>query len=357
VAFSDELRPEAGAVLASLADQGISFKVLSGDHPATVQTAVSQLHLPLSGCQVLSGDDFEAAGDKAEVVRRCSVFGRVSPQQKRVIVQLLEECGHHVAMIGDGVNDILPIKQAHLGIAMGAGSQAAKAVAGLVLENNDFALLPETLEEGRTIVRNLRRSAKLFLVKNVYSLVLIVVLALCGGLFGLAFPYLPQQVTLLNWLVIGIPAFVIALSRERSAACARPSFLGEVGSFAVRTGLVFASAGLAVLLWAPPVAGSEADARRTLLLTTLILLGVTAVFRTLTDGEPTLLRGDTKYRLIALVALPVFMLAIYWPPAADFFRLEAPSSSEWAVVILVAIAAYLLTRLLDRWCKGASRKG
>src|SRR5207237_9840568 len=128
--------------------------------------------------------------------------------------QTIKDAGFHVAMIGDGVNDVLPIKRADLGIAMGEGSQASKTVSGLVLENNNFALLPETLEEGRTIVRNLRRSAKLFLVKNVYSFILIVA---CGtGAFGLRFPYLPQQVTLLNWLVIGIPAFVIAVSRERS---------------------------------------------------------------------------------------------------------------------------------------------
>src|SRR5579871_593585 len=103
-------------------------------------------------------------------------------------------------MIGDGVNDVLPIKSAQLGIAMGEGSSASKTVSGLVLENNNFALLPETLEEGRTIIRNLRRSAKLFLVKNVYSILLI----LAGVLLFNTFPYEPQQVTLLNLLTIGI---------------------------------------------------------------------------------------------------------------------------------------------------------
>src|SRR5262245_51508350 len=122
-------------------------------------------------------------------------------------------------MIGDGVNDVLPIKTAQLGIAMGAGSQARKTVAGLVLEHNNFALLPETLEEGRTIVRNLRRSAKLFLTKNVYSLLLLLPGSL--GWFGLPFPYVPQQVTLLNWLVIGIPALAIAFTRQRSTSATK----------------------------------------------------------------------------------------------------------------------------------------
>src|SRR4029079_5070491 len=108
-----------------------------------------------------------------DLINKRSVFGRVAPLQKVQIVQTLQDTGRHVAMIGDGVNDVLPIKKADLGIAMGEGRQAAKTVSGLVLENNNFALLPETLEEGRTIIRNLRRSAKLFLVKNVYSFILI----------------------------------------------------------------------------------------------------------------------------------------------------------------------------------------
>src|SRR5262249_50515018 len=184
------------------------------------------------------------------------------------IVQALKDRGHFVAMIGDGVNDVLPIKNAQLGIAMGEGSQAAKTVAGLVLERNDFALLPETLEEGRTIVRNLRRSAKLFLTKNVYSLFLIIPGAV--GLFDLPFPYLPQQVTLLNWLVIGIPALVITLTRERSAAPTRPRFLREVGWFAVRTGVVFGLAGLVTLVVSRHVLGDDVRTQRTLLLSVLI---------------------------------------------------------------------------------------
>src|SRR5206468_5914526 len=155
---------------------------------------------------VVTGDLLESTPDKGELIARRSVFGRVAPQQKVEIVKALQGKGCFVAMIGDGVNDVLPIKKAHLGIAMGEGSQASKTVAGLVLENNQFALLPETLEEGRTIIRNLRRSGKLFLTKNVYSLLLLVPGAL--NLFGLPFPYVPQQVTLLNWLVIGIPALV-----------------------------------------------------------------------------------------------------------------------------------------------------
>ncbi len=293
VALSDELRPEAGSVLEALAAQGIAFKVISGDNPETVRATVAHLKLPLARDPVITGDQLAAAPNKAELIDQRSVFGRVSPQQKVEIVQALKDRGRFVAMIGDGVNDVLPIKNSHLGIAMGEGSQASKTVAGLVLENNNFALLPETLEEGRTILRNVRRSAKLFLTKNVYSLLLILPGAV--GLFGLPFPYMPQQVTLLNWLVIGMPALVIALSRERSRAPTRSDFLREVGWFALRTGFVFALAGLTILLLSVQVWRDPVRTQRTLLLSLLVLLGITALLRALKDGESEPLVGDAKF--------------------------------------------------------------
>jgi cation-transporting ATPase E len=349
VALSDELRPEAGKVLEALAAQGIDFKVISGDNPETVRATVSHLDLPLARDPVVSGDELARAPNRVELIRTRSVFGRVAPQQKVEIVQTLQDLGRYVAMIGDGVNDVLPIKRAHLGIAMGEGSQASKTVSGLVLENNNFALLPETLEEGRTIIRNLRRSAKLFLTKNVYSLILIVPGAL--GLFGLPFPYVPQQVTLLNWLVIGIPAFIIAITRERSRAPTRPDFLREVGWFAVRTGVIFGVAGLVLLLVSIHVFDvRDPRTQRTLLLSLLVLLGVTALLRALTDGESQPLVGDRWLRWLAIAAIPAYLLALYLPFSYRFFQLEPLTEPrQWLLVVGVAIPAFLLCRLSDRW--------
>jgi cation-transporting ATPase E len=353
VALSDELRPEAGTVLEALTAQGIAFKVVSGDNPETVRATVGGLNLPLAREPVVAGDQLHS-GDPDELILNHSVFGRIAPEQKVLIVRTLQERGRHVAMIGDGVNDLLPIKKADLGIAMGDGAQATKTVAGLVLEHNDFALLPETLEEGRTIVRNLRRAAKLFLTKNVYSFVLILAYSL--GLFGLPFPYLPQQVTLLNWLVIGIPAFVIALSRERSTAATRPRFLREVGWFAIRTGVIFALAGLAILVlaaryWPTDVdvaPGGEETTQRTMLLSVLILLGITALLRALRDGEPAQLKGDNRFRLLAILAVPAYLIAMYWPLSARFFQLDALTIGQWLTVTAVAAGSYGLTLLSDR---------
>jgi cation-transporting ATPase E len=343
VALSDELRPEATSVLAALSAQGISFKVISGDNPETVRATVSGLELPLAHEPVVTGNELAAANDPQELIASRSVFGRVAPEQKVAIVKALQAQGKHVAMIGDGVNDVLPIKTADLGIAMGEGSQASKTVAALVLERNDFGLLPETLEEGRTIVRNLRRSAKLFLTKNVYSLVLIVLYSL--GAFGLPFPYIPEQVTLLNWLVIGIPALVIALSRERSASATRPRFLREVGWFAIRTGVIFAMAVVVVLVLS---ADHVEKVQRTMLLTVLILLGITALLRVLTDGEEKPLAGDGRFRLLAAMVVPVYLLVLYLPFSAHFFKLEPLTFAQWGLVVVVAAGGYGLTLLSDR---------
>ena len=352
IVLADELRPEAGRVLQALSAQGIAFKIISGDNPETVRATVSHLKLPLALEEVISGPELAKAEDKGNLVEKHSVFGRIEPRQKVEIVEALQKNGHLVAMIGDGVNDVLPIKRSDLGIAMGEGSQAAKTVSSLVLENNDFAMLPETIEEGRTIVRNLRRAGKLFLVKNVYSLILIIVYS--AGFLSLPFPYRPQQVTLLNWLVIGIPAFIIALTRERSTSAAKTSFLREVGSFALRTGIVFGSAGIAMLALAKHAWCFDEKTQRTMLLSVLILLGITALLRALTDGNDRPLAGDKRLRWLALGAVPVYLLAMYWPMSARFFELSELGWQQWLQVLAVAAPAYGLTLLSDRYLASSS---
>jgi cation-transporting ATPase E len=352
VALGDELRPEAAGVLRDLAGQGIDFKILSGDHAETVRATVaplvadaSALALRALACTaVLTGAQMEEEADAAELVATGCVFGRVSPWQKVQIVKALRARGRHVAMIGDGVNDVLPIKNANLGIAMGEGSPASKTVAGMVLETNDFSLLPAALDEGRTIVRNVRRAGKLFLVKNVYTVILIVATV---GFFRLPFPYLPQQVTLLNFLTIGVPAVFIMLGKERggSSGPRRASFLAEVGSFVLRTGLVLGAAGVVLML----LARHEEDAAvRTQLLTALVLLGVTTLLRALRDGETWHVRGDGKLYLVAAAALPVYLLALYWPLAADFFQLTPLGAGQWARVLLVSVTALAFILVSDR---------
>ncbi|QEG28000.1 putative cation-transporting ATPase F [Gemmata obscuriglobus] len=344
VALADELRPDAAAVLQALSAQGIAFKAISGDNPRTVQATVAPLNLPMSREPVVSGKDLDAAEDPVAFVRAHSVFGRVEPLQKVAIVEALQKGGANVAMIGDGVNDVLPIKKADLGIAMGEGSPAAKTVSSLVLETNDFAVLPEAIAEGRTIVRNLRRAGKLFLTKNVYSMAFIVAYAV--GLFDIPFPYLPQQVTLLNWMVIGVPALLMALTRERSGAADKTPFLADVGGFALRTGLVFAGCGVALLALGKHVWDVNEDTQRTMLLTALILLGVTVLWRVL-NGDGERLTTDRWLVKLSLVVVPIYAGFMYWPLSADFFRLAPLSGSEWLKVLAVAAPAFAVSRLAE----------
>jgi cation-transporting ATPase E len=348
VTLRDELRPEAGAVLRALAEQGIELKVLSGDNPETVRASMLPLAASpeiraLAEKPVVTGTELETAADAAELIATRSVFGRVSPWQKVEVVVALKGAGRKVAMLGDGVNDVLAIKNAHLGIAMGGGTRAAKTVSGIVLTTNRFDLLPATLEEGRTILRNLRRAGKLFLVKNVYTLILIVGAL---GVFGLPFPFLPQQVTLLNFLTIGTPVLLITFGKERAAA-ARADFVREIGSFALRTGLVIGAAGLALHAYSARVHEDNVETQRTLLLSTLVLLGLTSLLRVLTDGESGRLRGDWKFYLLTVGAMGLYLFALYTPAAADFFVLVPLSLVQWKLVFAFVIPASVLVVASD----------
>jgi cation-transporting P-type ATPase E len=196
----------------------------------------------------------------------------------------------------------------------------------------------------------------------VYSLILIL---LCfTGWFGLRFPYLPQQVTLLNWLVIGLPALVITFSRERSKAATRPRFLLEVGWFALRTGVVFALTGLVLLfiahqLWPDPDLVFQHGewvrrhrTQQTMLLSLLVLLGVTALFRALRDAEPVPLVGDRRFRILGIVAIPTYLLAMYVGPIAEFFVLKPLDLPQWVVVLACVAAGYGASVWTDYWRVG-----
>ncbi len=345
VALSDELRPDAADVLAGLAAQGIRFKIISGDHPETVHATVSRLGLPVGLEDAVTGAELASAADPGKLLSERSIFARVAPKQKVEIVQALQKHGHRVAMIGDGINDILAIKRADLGVAMGEGSSATRAVAALVLENDRFSLLPDTLAEGRNILRNLRRAGKIFLVKNVYTLLLILATL---GVFSLPFPYLPQQVTLLNKLTIGIPVFVITVSRTTAARGTHAGFLRSVGVFALVTGIASGLAGLAVMLVSARGFGDPDITQRTMLLSTLVLLGLGNLPRVLTAEGEQLTWTDRKFLWWPPLALALYAATMYWPLAADFFQLAPLDWMRWCVVAVAAVAALAACVAIDR---------
>ena len=233
VTLTEQVRPDAAETLRYFAEQGVTIKVISGDNPTTVATIARRVGLDvgpddLVDARTLGTDPAELR----EVVERVTVLGRVTPEQKRALVQALQRGGHVVAMTGDGVNDALALKDADIGVAMGNGAQATKAVAQLVLLDGRYSHLPNVLAEGRRVIGNVERVANLFVAKNVMSLIAIVTAAV----FALPFPFLPRHLTLVSATTIGIPAFFLALGPNKRRYV--PGFLDRVLRFAVPAGAV-----------------------------------------------------------------------------------------------------------------------
>jgi cation-transporting P-type ATPase E len=235
VVLAERVRADAAQTLRFFTEQGVALKVISGDNPRTVGAVAAAVGVP----GVRGADDaVDARGlpedidGLADVLETHSVFGRVTPHQKRAVVAALQRRGHVVAMTGDGVNDALALKDADIGVAMGNGSPATRAVAQLVLLDGKFAHLPDVVAEGRRVIANIERASNLFLVKNIYSLVLALITAVTLG----AYPLAPIQLTLISAITIGVPGFVLALGPNRRRYV--PGFLFRVLRFAIPTGLV-----------------------------------------------------------------------------------------------------------------------
>ena len=208
--LSDKIRKNANRTLSFFADQGVDIKVISGDNAVTVANIAKKAGLKnadnvIDASLLLNNEDLKAAAEKY------TVFGRVTPQQKLNLVKALKEQGHTVAMTGDGVNDVLALKESDCSIAMASGSDASKTVSQVVLLDSDFASMPRIVNEGRRSINNLQRSASLFMVKAIFSAIIAVlfIFVSCG------YPFQPIQFTLINAVTIGIPSFILALEQNR----------------------------------------------------------------------------------------------------------------------------------------------
>ncbi|MGB9302172.1 MAG: HAD-IC family P-type ATPase [Mycobacterium sp.] len=286
VVLEQKVRPDARDTMDYFAAQNVSVKVISGDNAVSVGAVAAKL-----GLQGPTMDARQLPTDQAELADRLEAYttlGRVRPDQKRAIVRALQSRGHTVAMTGDGVNDVLALKDADIGVAMGAGSPASRAVAQIVLLDNRFATLPYVVAEGRRVIGNIERVSSLFLTKTVYS----VLLALLVGtecLFAkflkadpLLYPFQPIHVTIAAWFTIGIPSFILSLAPNNERAY--PGFVRRVLTSALPSGIVVGSATFASYLtayrgrhaaWVQQDQASTA-ALITLLVTALWVLAVAA---------------------------------------------------------------------------------
>jgi cation-transporting ATPase E len=230
VLVANPIRPEAEETFKYFARQGVAVKVISGDNPATVSAVA--VKAGIHGAEnYIDARELKEPEDYANAVANYTVFGRVTPEQKRKLVKALQAAGHKVAMTGDGVNDVLALKDADCGIAMASGAEAACHVAQLVLLSSDFSAMPHIVDEGRRVINNIQRSAALYLVKNIMSFFL----ALITLFAGLPYPFVPIQLTLISSLTIGIPSFILAL--EPNHELVRGKFMRNVLRMALPGGL------------------------------------------------------------------------------------------------------------------------
>ncbi|MGW7643133.1 HAD-IC family P-type ATPase [Streptomyces bobili] len=336
VVLEQRLRPDAADTLRYFAEQDVRAKVISGDNAVSVGAVAAKLGL--------DGRTVDARGLPAErdamgvALDEGTVFGRVTPQQKRDMVGALQSRGHTVAMTGDGVNDVLALKDADIGVAMGSGSEATRAVAQIVLLNNSFATLPSVVAEGRRVIGNITRVATLFLVKTVYS-VLLALLVVC---WQVEYPFLPRHLTLLSTLTIGVPAFFLALAPNKERA--RPHFVRRVMRYSIPGGVLAAVATFTTYLIArhhySGEGALEAETSAATLTLFLISMWVLAIIA----------RPYTWWRVLLVASMgSAFVVVLVVPWLQDFFALKLTGMTmPWIAVGVAAVAAAVLEFLWRR---------
>jgi cation-transporting P-type ATPase E len=324
VVIEERIRENARSTLDYFASQDVTVKVVSGDDPRTVGAVAARVGIATAESPRDARDLPDDPDELADVMETTGVFGRVGPQQKQAMVRALQARGHTVAMTGDGVNDVLALKEADLGVAMGTGAPVSRSVAPVVLLDSDFGSLPPVLGEGRRVIANVERVANLFLTKTVYA----TLLALVVGVARVPFPFLPRHLTIISSLTIGIPAFFLALAPN--AQRAKPGFVERVLRFAVPAGTVAAACTIAAYALARSESGvSQTEARTTATITLfLVSLWVLAI----------LARPTNPWRAgLVLSMAAAFAVIMAVPGLRDFFALNPPRAE--LVLSAIGIAA------------------
>ena len=314
VILTERVRSDATQTLAYFQEQGVEIKVISGDNPATVATIAAKAGVPGSE-DAIDARTLPEGEELADLMEATTVFGRVNPDQKSAMVEALQSRGHTVAMTGDGVNDVLALKKADMGIAMGTGTAAAQAVSQLVLVDSRFSTLPGVVAEGRRVTANIERVSKMFTTKSVWAAILAIALAAAT----ISYPILPRHLTIMDALVIGIPGFFLALAPNPRRFI--PGFVFRMARFVIPTGLL---AGITVLLSYLLLREMGASIPQTQTMETVIFCVIG--WRVIASIEHPL----RKWRLWLVLAMVVLLaLAFAIPFTREFFALDLPG---WSII-------------------------
>ncbi|MBL6926246.1 MAG: HAD-IC family P-type ATPase [Acidimicrobiia bacterium] len=328
ILLQDTVKEDAPEILGYFIGQGVALKVISGDHPATVAAVARRAGIP-GADEGFDGRDLpDDPAELADLLEHRSVFGRVTPHQKRAMIAALQSRGHTVAMTGDGVNDVLALKDADMGIAMGSGSSATRAVAQLVLLDDRFSTLPRVLAEGRRVINNIERVANLFISKATYAVLLTALVAIIGS----PFPFLPKQLTLIGTVSIGVPGFFLALAPDTSLV--DTGFLRRVLRYSLPAG---AAAAVATFTCYEIVRRGDAGLTeaRTAATMALLVVGLVILIAISRPLRP------WKLALAATMAT-IYAGVLALPAGRDYFELVVPGPSTWTVVAICSTIGGLL---------------
>ncbi len=343
IVLEETLRPDAAETVATMREENVDLKLISGDARATVTAVAAAVGVP-ADAGVIEGHELpEDEEGLAAAAQRNTVFCRIKPEQKRDLVGALSAAGRYTAMIGDGVNDVPALKRARMAVAMGSGAQVTKGVADVVLLEDEFARLPQAVGEGRRIARNIHRLGRLYLTKTVYAAALILLVAIPG----FAFPFLPRHLTLAAFLTIGIPSFVLALAPS-DGPLYRGRLLRALAAFAVPAGVATALGSILSFFLVDTVFGGSLEAGRTAATTTLIVLGLSFVL--LLERGPGREHIAIQSYMLALIAGlgALFALILAAAPVRDFFEMVILSASQWFLALLSAAVGLTIASVLWR---------
>ena len=334
ITFRERIRSDAAQTVEYFREQGVSIRIISGDNPQTVAAVARDAGVRFEGVAFDARDLPTNIDELAEVMEKYTVFGRVTPEQKRDMVAALQLKGHVVAMTGDGVNDALALKKADMGIAMGSGSPATKAVSNLVLLDGKFSNLPGVVAEGRKVIANIERVSKLFLTKTSWALTL----ALVFGVMAWKFPFLPRQLSGIDSFTIGLPAFALALLPNARRYV--PGFLGRALSFTIPSGIAVALAVISLRLITDAEGWSVGEAQTA----TMITMSVTGIW-----VLSTLARPIDKIKLAIFFGMIVLGVLIFTVPlSTGYFGFSPLTLNQLLLAFGLGLAGSVLIEIAHR---------